>query len=178
VTAIADVRTSPYSKHYPQFNRDALREALSRDRISYVFLGKELGGRPSERRFYCDGIADYEKMARSSEFKKGLDRVMEGASKHRIALLCSEQDPLDCHRCLLVGRALAGRGVAVGHISSDATIATHGTIENRLLEVSGRGADDLFAARGERLAMAYRERARKVAFIESQSDSNSQIAAE
>ena len=113
VTAVADVRTSPYSRLYPHFNRDDLREELRADGISYVFLGKELGGRPSERRFYCEGVADYEKMAQASEFNKGLDRVVEGAKKYRIALMCSERDPLDCHRCLLVGRALAQRAVRV-----------------------------------------------------------------
>src|SRR6266705_2993938 len=77
VKAVADVRTSPYSRHCPHFNRDELREELRSDGILYVFLGKELGGRPSEHRFFCDGIADYEKMAQTSEFSKGLDRVIE-----------------------------------------------------------------------------------------------------
>ena len=81
----------------------------------YVFLGKELGGRPNKRRFYCDGVADYKKMAQASEFKKGLDRVIEGAKKYRIALMCSERDPSDCHRCLLVGRALATRDSREAH---------------------------------------------------------------
>jgi uncharacterized protein (DUF488 family) len=178
VTAVADVRSSPYSRHCPHFNRDELRDELRRENISYVFLGNELGGRPRERRLYHDGIADYEKMSRSSTFGEGIDRVIEGAGRLRIALLCSEQDPLECHRCLLVGRALAERGVAVSHILSDATIATHGAMEDRLLEICGRAGADLFASRAERLAMAYRERARKVAFTESQSDPNSPLAAE
>src|ERR1700728_147533 len=79
VTAVADVRTSPYSRHYPHFNRHDMRAELRSDGISYVFLGKELGGRPSERRFYCEGVADYEKMAEASGFRKGLHRVLEGA---------------------------------------------------------------------------------------------------
>ena len=134
VTAIADVRTSPYSRHYPHFNRDDLREELRSDGISYVFLGKELGGRPSERRFYRDGVADYEKMAQASEFNKGLERVIEGSKKYRIALMCSERDPLDCHRCLLVGRALAERGVRVSHILDDGRIVSQSEIEDKLLE--------------------------------------------
>jgi uncharacterized protein (DUF488 family) len=100
VTAVADVRTSPYSRHCPHFNRDELCDELRREGIPYVFLGDELGGRPRERRLYHDGIADYEKMARSSAFGEGIDRIIEGAGRLRIALLCSEQDPLDCHRCL------------------------------------------------------------------------------
>ena len=108
--AVADVRSSPYSRHSPHFSRDELRAELRSEGISYVFLGNELGGRPKDRRFYCEGVADYEKMAQTPEFKTGLDRVIEGARKYRIALMCSEHDPLDCHRCLLVGRALAQRG--------------------------------------------------------------------
>jgi uncharacterized protein (DUF488 family) len=178
VTAVADVRSSPYSRHCPHFNRDELRDEFRREGISYVFLGNELGGRPRERRLYRDGIADYEKMAKSTAFREGIDRVIEGAGRLRVALLCSEQDPLDCHRCLLVGRALAERGVAVSHILSDGTIANHGAMEDRLLDICGRAGADLFASRAERLAMAYRERARKVAFAESQSDPSSPVAAE
>jgi uncharacterized protein (DUF488 family) len=170
VTAVADVRTSPFSRRHPHFNRDTLRDALRQEGISYVFLGKELGGRPADRNFYCDGVADYEKMARETEFHKGLDRVVDGARKYRITLMCSEHDPLDCHRCLLVGRALAERGVRVSHILGDGKIVGHTVIEDRLLELSGRNTDDLFALRAERLTTAYRERARKVAFAAPRPD--------
>jgi len=178
VTAIADVRTSPYSRQQPHFNRDALRDALRQGGISYVFLGKELGGRPTERKFYCDGVADYETMAKASAFGQGLDRVIDGARTYRIALMCAERDPLDCHRCLLVGRALAERGVRVCHILSDGKTMTHAEVEDNLLEISGRGARDLFAERTERLAAAYRDRARKIAFAEPQPGANGSIAAE
>src|SRR5688500_18502351 len=113
VTAVADVRTAPFSRHYPHFNKEQLREELRLDRIAYVFLGRQLGGRPSNRTFYSDSIVDYEKMATAEPFKKGLDRVIEGAKQYRIALVCSEHNPLDCHRCLLVGRGLSERGVRV-----------------------------------------------------------------
>jgi uncharacterized protein (DUF488 family) len=178
VTAIADVRTSPYSRLYPHFNRDDLRQELRLDCISYVFLGKELGGRPSERKFYCEGVADYEKMAQASAFGEGLDRVVEGAKKYRIALMCSERDPLDCHRCLLVSRALAQRGVQVRHILDNGNIVSQDEIEEKLLDLSGRKAEELFAPRAERLDEAYRERARKVAFAEPQPDPGGPIAAE
>ena len=178
VTAVADVRTSPYSRLYPHFNRDDLREELRLDEISYVFLGKELGGRPSGREFYCEGVADYEKMAQAGNFGKGLDRVVEGAKKYRIALLCSERDPLDCHRCLLVGRALVQRGVRVNHILDDGNIVDHTQMEDKLLEMAGCSADDLFSPRDERIATAYRERARKVAFTEPQPGPGGPIAAE
>ncbi len=178
VTAIADVRTSPYSRLNPHFNREDLREQLRLNGVSYVFLGKELGGRPSERRFYCDGVADYEKMAHSIEFGKGLDRIVDGAKKYRIALMCSERDPLDCHRCLLVARALAERQIHVSHILDGGRIVSHSEIEEKLLTMAGRNADDLFLPQSERLAAAYRERARKVAYAEPQPDPGGPIAAE
>jgi uncharacterized protein (DUF488 family) len=167
VTAVADVRTSPFSRRFRHFNRDVLREKLLLGGIAYVFLGKELGGRPTDSRLYRDGIADYEKIATTETFKNGLERVIEDAKKHRIALMCAERDPLDCHRCLLVGRALAERGVAVRHILSDGAIATHGEVEDRLLQLSGHSTDDLFAAHAERLTRAYQDRARKAAYAQS-----------
>ena len=178
VTAIADVRSAPYSRQFPQFSRKTLLNDLRVDGIAYVFLGKELGGRPSERQLYCDGVADYERMSRTAEFDKGLERVLEGAQKYRIALMCSEGDPLDCHRCLLVSRALVQRGVRVSHILGDGRVASHAEMEDKLLELSGRDTEDFFAPLSERLAAAYRERARKVAFAESQADRGGPVAAE
>lgn len=177
VTAVADVRSSPYSKHAPQFSRSELCAALRVNGLSYVFLGKELGGRPNEQLLYRAGVADYETMAARKEFDEGLNRIIEGATTHRIALMCSERDPLDCHRCLLVGRALAERGVRVSHVLGDGGIMSHEQIEDRLLELSGRHSGDLFASRSELLAAAYRERARKVAFVESQPSSHAPVAA-
>ena len=178
MTAIADVRTAPYSRRNPQFNREALSEELRSNGFSYVFLGKELGGRPSQPRFYCNGVADYEKMAQTNEFNEGLDRVVNGMKKYRVALMCSERDPLDCHRCLLVGRALAQRGIRVRHILHEGKVVSHTVIEDALLKLSGRSTDDLFAPRSEQLAKAYRERAQKVAFVEPKADPKGSIAAE
>jgi uncharacterized protein (DUF488 family) len=178
VTAIADVRTAPYSRRNPQFNREALSKKLRSNGFSYVFLGRELGGRPREPSFYCNGVADYEKMAQTNEFNEGLDRIVKGTKKYRVALMCSERDPLDCHRCLLVGRALAQRDLRVGHILHDGEVVSHTEIEDALLKLSGSSTDDLFSPRSEQLAKAYRERAQKVAFIEPKADPKGAIAAE
>jgi len=178
VTAVADVRTAPYSRLFPHFNRNALREELRQDGVAYVFLGEELGGRPKDKRFFCDGVADYEKMAETEEFAQGLDRVIEGAKKYRIAMMCSEHDPLDCHRCLLVGRALHERGIAVRHILSEGQIVDHQQIEDKLMEMSGKSDIDLFEPPTKRLAAAYRERAMRVAFSEQQGNSQKSVAVE
>jgi uncharacterized protein (DUF488 family) len=166
VTAVADVRSAPFSRRNPQFNRDALRDELRLDGIAYVFLGEELGGRPNGRQYFCEGVADYEKMAQSSDFERGLRRVIEGSKQYRIALMCSEHDPLECHRCLLVGRALHERGVTIKHILSDQTFLDQAEIERRLIQLSRQGDADLFQNYREQLATAYRKRANKVAFSE------------
>jgi uncharacterized protein (DUF488 family) len=177
VTAIADVRTAPFSRHSPQFNKDTLRDELREAGIAYVFLGQELGGRPKDKGLFCDGVADYEKMARVDRFAKGLERVVEGAKKYRIAMMCSEHDPLDCHRCLLVGRALHEHGIAVRHVLSDGSVVDQAVIEERLMELSRRTDADLFASRDQRVAIAYRERASKVAYAENHGTAQEAAAA-
>lgn len=166
VTAIADVRSAPYSRHQPHFSQRELQARLKEGGISYVFLGRELGGRPARPDLFCEGVADYEKMARTPEFAEGLARVEAGARRYRIALMCSEQDPLDCHRCLLVGRALAAKGIGVRHLLSNGELRDQARIEEDLLDLAKLDADDLFAPRDERLAAAYRARGRRVAFAE------------
>lgn len=166
VNAIADVRSSPFSRHFPHFSQSDLKQWMRRDSVSYVFLGKELGGRPSSPSLFSDGVADYEAMAATSPFAEGLERLIKGAESHRIAMMCSEHDPLDCHRCLLVARQLAERGLTVGHIMPRGEISSHVQMEERMLKLEALNADDLFAPRSERLANAYRQRNMKVAYSE------------
>jgi Protein of unknown function, DUF488 len=115
---------------------------------------------------YQNYIADYERMASAPLFNEGIDRVLKGALKFRIALLCSEQDPLDCHRCLLVSRELLKREVEIQHILSDGSLQDQRAAESRLQKLSGSKGEDLFMTPDERLAAAYRHQSRKVAFSE------------
>ena len=161
VTAVADVRSVPFSRWCPWFSSKALATRLAAEDLAYVALGDELGGRPRDPKLYCDGIADYEAMAERPEFRAGLDRVIDEARRHRVCLLCSEREPLDCHRCLLVGRALAERGLTPGHIRADGSLEPHAVSEQRLLALAGEA--DLFRDPASRLADAYRRRARAVA---------------
>jgi uncharacterized protein (DUF488 family) len=171
VTAIADVRTAPYSRHSPHFNKEALRDELRQAGIAYVFLGEELGGRPKDKHLFCNGVADYEKMARRAQFAKGLERVIEGAKSYRIAMMCSEHDPLDCHRCLLVGRALHELGITVRHILYNGAVVEQERIEQRLMDLAGRADKDLFDSHEQRRASAYRDRAWRVAYTENRTHS-------
>src|SRR3954468_4913397 len=143
VSAIIDVRSVPFSRWCPWFSSKPLATRLTADGLAYLQLGDELGGRPRDPQLYCDGIADYEAMARRPEFCAGLDRVIDETRRHRVCLLCSERDPLDCHRCLLVGRALAEQGLTPGHIRADGTLEPHAVTEQRLLKLAG-GEADLF----------------------------------
>jgi uncharacterized protein (DUF488 family) len=162
VTAIADVRSVPFSRWCPRFSRQALAERLASDDITYLPLGDALGGRPRDPRLYRDGVADYEAMAVTPEFRGGLAQVREAMARQRVCLMCAERDPLECHRCLLVTRALAEQGLAAGHILNDGTIEPHTTTEQRLLALTGAD-EDLFRDRAARLADAYRQRARGIA---------------
>ena len=161
VSAVIDVRSVPFSRWCPWFSGKTLAQRLAGEAIAYIALGDAHGGRPSDPRLYRDGVADYEAMAARAEFAAGLERVVDEMARHRVCLLCAEREPLDCHRCLLVGRALAARGLALGHIRPDGTIEPHAATEQRLLALAGEA--DLFRDDAERLAHAYRRRAQAVA---------------
>jgi uncharacterized protein (DUF488 family) len=183
--AVADVRSMPVSRFCPWFSAKSLAPLLAREGMAYLPYGDALGGRPRDLSLYRDGIANYEAMARQRDFEAGLHRLIADAArcraKGRLCLMCSEREPLDCHRCLLVARALAARGFAIGHIRHDGTIEPHAATEQRLLQLDANGQQsgqdsrpdsgdlfatgDLAAARlAERLAAAYRRRARAVAY--------------
>jgi uncharacterized protein (DUF488 family) len=162
--AIADVRSTPFSRHFPWFSSKTLAATLAQHGMTYLTYGDALGGRPRDAALYRDGVADYEAMARQPDFQVGLDRLLADAARARVCLMCAEREPLDCHRCLLVARALAERGLAIGHILHDGTVEPHAVTEQRLLALTG-ASDDLFVTgQDERLASAYRRRARAVAY--------------
>ena len=121
-------------------------------------------GRPRDPSLYCDGVADYGAMAQRPGFKADLDRLLAMTGQRRLCLMCSERDPLDCHRCLLVARALAARGVSIGHILHNGEIESHTATERRLLKAAGEDGDLFVTGQDERLAAAYRRRARAVAY--------------
>ena len=167
VEVVADIRSAPRSRFSPHFDKDAMRAGLAARSVEYVFLGRELGGRPQSPALYTDGVADYEKMAASPEFRSGLERLMEAAARHSVAVMCSEADPLECHRCLLVGRVLAEEGADVRHVLASGTIVTHRDAEDRLLSLANLAEPGLLAlSRETRLSQAYRSRARKFAFAQ------------
>jgi uncharacterized protein (DUF488 family) len=164
VNAIADVRSTPFSRFFPWFSAKNLAPLLAHQGVLYLPYGEPLGGRPRNPSLYCDGVADYDAMARQPEFEAGLERLRADAMRCRVCLMCAEREPLDCHRCLLVARSLAERGLAIGHILHDSTIEPHRVTEQRLLELDGQPEDLFTAGQRGRLAAAYRRRARAVAY--------------
>ena len=114
ITAIADVRSRPYSRFNPQFNREELAGALKAAGIGYVFLGQELGARSDDPSCYRDGRAQYVLMAQTPLFARGIERLLAGEA-HRAAILCAEKEPLTCHRSMLIGRYLHERNVRAPH---------------------------------------------------------------
>lgn len=165
VTTVADVRSAPYSRFRPHFNRNALAAALAEKGICYAFLGRELGGRPADPDCYEDGRVDYVRVARTSGFRDGIARVIERAARDRTALMCAEKEPLDCHRTLLVARALDDAGVAVAHILADGDLEPHARTMDRLLAAFGLNPNgDLLQPREEVVAHAITLQARRKSF--------------
>lgn len=167
VTALVDVRSTPYSRFNPQFDKDSLERSLRSAGIEYVFLGHELGARSNDPSCYLNGRVQYKRLAQTELFRSGIERVIRGARGHRIVLMCAEKEPLECHRTLLVARALDERGVAVVHILGDGRIESHHDAMRRLLDVTGVPPQDLFRSQDELIEEALSQQERKVAYIDA-----------
>jgi uncharacterized protein (DUF488 family) len=165
IGAIGDVRSSPYSARFPHFNRELLDRDLRAANIRYVFLGDELGARRAERECYVDGVARYDRIARTAAFRAGLERVQTGVARFRLALLCAEKDPLECHRTILVCRQFRNN-MAIRHILVNGSIENHTDAENRLLAEEKVPGEDLFTPREQLIAKAYDRRGGKIAYHE------------
>jgi uncharacterized protein (DUF488 family) len=125
VQVAVDTRSQPYSKYATQFDHEALKLALQDAGIRYLYLGRELGGRPEGEEFYDDeGHVLYNRVATTSLFQEGLSRLERGIREYNVAMLCAEENPAACHRRLLVGRVLLDRGIQVEHIRGDGRIQT------------------------------------------------------
>lgn len=131
IEVLVDIRSCPYSRHAPQFNARGIEATLSGNGIRYLFLGRELGGRPEEEMFYdMEGRVDYALVERSQPFLDGISRLEQEIRTRAVVLLCSEEDPARCHRRLLVGRALEERGFTLRHIRGDGSIQIEGETDD------------------------------------------------
>ena len=174
VEAVADVRSMPYSRRHPQFNRETLKESLKASGIAYVFLGKELGARSTDPDCYENGRVQFRKLAATRLFRSGLKRVLDGSEQMRIALMCAEKDPLNCHRTLLVTRELVALGRKVNHILADGEVETHEAAMNRLCRQLNIG-EDLLRTSEEMENDAYAAWEAKVAYSDPKQAQRSRL---
>lgn len=142
ITAVADVRSRPYSRYLPHFNKAEVKTALLKNGIQYVFLGQELGARTDDLSCYdLTGKALYDRIAKTALFSEGIQRLLKGIEQYKIALMCAEKDPMTCHRTILVCRNLKPFNLQINHILSDGTLETHEQLEERLLSKFHKGKD-------------------------------------
>lgn len=137
ITAVADVRSHPYSRYLPHFSQSALKSALLNAGIQYVFLGRELGARSADQSCYVEGKALYEKIAATELFSEGIQRLITGAEKYKISLMCAEQDPIECHRAVLVCQHLRKANLDIHHILKNSDLESHQHLEDRMLILHG-----------------------------------------
>lgn len=168
ISAIADVRSTPYSRFNPQFNREGLSKDLKSSGIAYVFLGRELGARSEDPRCNAGGKVQYDLLARTEPFQEGLRRIAKGVRQQRIALMCAEKDPLTCHRAILVCRHLANVGIGAQHVREDGRLESHDDALTRLLGELGIADLQLFQSRDELITDAYLRRGEQIAYVEEQ----------
>jgi len=139
VEVLADVRSQPHSKYVSHFDHANLKRSIEAAGLQYVFLGQELGGMPDGKEFYdAEGHVVYSRIAASEPFRLGIARLLEGIRKYRVAIMCGEEDPANCHRRLLVSKVLMEQGVGVRHIRGDGRIQT----EEELMQQEQAGKVD------------------------------------
>ena len=133
---ILDVRSIPYSKYAEQYNKENISISLNSANIKYISMGKYFGARPQNKELYHnEGYLDFEKVRESKDFNKGIENVMVGLNQgHNIALMCTEKEPIDCHRAILVARAFEMHMVYTKHILPNGEILTQQQLNEQLLQ--------------------------------------------
>lgn len=131
------------------------------------YVGKELGARTSDRSWYINGQVQYALLSKTERFGSGIDRLLRGAEDARIAVMCTERDPRDCHRTLLVTRALVDAGAVVDHVLPDRRLESNDEAMTRLLEKQGV-QPDLFRSSEELLAEALQQQERAIAYVDQE----------
>jgi len=165
ITVVCDVRSKPYSRFNPQFNRENLQRELKINNIKYVFLGKELGAHSENPGCYVDGKVQYNNLADEPLFHQGINRLTEGMKKYSVTLLCAEKDPVTCHRMILVSRKMRSVVGQINHILASGKIETNSQAEDRLLSKL-KIFPDLFTTREECVEEAYEKQGQRIAYVQ------------
>ena len=167
---VCDVRSYPVSRFRPEFSRACFKSELNRAHIKYAFFGDALGARPKDRACYRNGVAEYNLIAKQEAFQNALLRLTKGAQSSTLALVCSEADPIECHRAILVARHLKDIGADVRHIHSDGGIELHSELEDRLIDLFGTAPPSMLRTEQERVSgieEAYQRQGRGISYSES-----------
>jgi len=169
VDLLVDVRSKPFSARFPQFSQPGFAALLAVEGIAYLHLGEELGGRPDDPDVYrSDGLVDYKARRKSYAFRASIERLLKELERHSVALMCAEEDPLECHRFLMICPELAPLGIQPLHLRKASPPETQEAAENRLLVSNGFGSvaqNTLFPElRTEALEKAYVLQAERFAF--------------
>jgi len=164
IGAACDVRSMPYSRYKPEFNKAVIEQSLAREGIEYFFFGNMVGGRPADPELFEDGRVRFDLVAQSSVFQQGLAGLRQVARDHTAVLMCAEKDPLTCHRTILVCRQLRAE-FNIFHILEDGTLEDHKDAERRLVKLVGIPTDDLFRTEEELISDAYDLQGKKIAYV-------------
>jgi len=168
IGAVCDVRSSPYSRYNPQFNRETVQAELKKHGMAYVYLGKELGPRSDDPGCYENGKVQYDRLAKTELFREGIKRVKEGMKTYRIALMCAEKDPVMCHRTILVCRPLSGASIRIAHILENGALEPHESAMNRLRELLKLPESDMFRSSEQMIQEAYDLQGQKIAHVKEE----------
>ena len=168
VTLIFDVRSIPYSRRNPQFNQKTLAGRLANEGIAYIFSGKELGAKSPSPDCYVNGKVQFDLIASRPEFLDGLDRIIDKAGEFKPALLCAEEDPLICHRTILICRHMRGQVNSILHIRGDGSIETNETFEQRILKATGLREAELFETETSNIERAYELQGQRISYSSKQ----------
>ena len=165
VTKLVDVRSTPRSQYFPNYNDMALGKTLSANGIKYANWKHEFGARQEGMEFITNGIVDFEKFSKSEQFKLGLNKIEQLAeSGEVVCLMCAEIDPVGCHRAILCGRGLHDAQFNVQHIigkrSGEAFLESHGDLEQRLVKLNCKQLSLL----GDDLVIAYKKQNERIGY--------------
>ncbi len=163
VSTVFDVRSMPYSRYNPQFNRESLKRSLQEQDISYVFLGNELGARSKNPDDYRDGKVQYERLARGQLFKDGIYQLKKEMENNQVALMCAEKDPLTCHRTILICKELRDHELDIFHILDDGGLESNSAAEKRLMKMFSI-EPDLIRAEQDCIEEAYCRQENNIAY--------------
>lgn len=167
VNCIVDVRSSPYSRHNPSFNKEIFQKTLTDNNISYNWLGNLLGGRPEDSSVYDEnGIVDYDKLVKTKPFLNGLEMLEKLSLDYNVAIMCSENDPMKCHRFLAISKELSRREFRVVHIKDIQSIIKQSDLEDALIKLHfGENIQlDLFSGTEDNLEQSYLKQSKLCAY--------------